>query len=185
MFETDAYGVLGSKLISSKPKNPSDSALPIDHQAIHIEIVYAPQDGEKPNSEQYKALSSLIAELSLKYNISPMGILFHSSVQPCGSQLFVDPKEGDGCKYNEPSDIAYQYPQSTEGYKIASGKGMNAIVAMVRAKGVWKDGPYSDKSDLEVAKYIYNHNYENAAKVLELNNAPAEKVAANRAILVK
>jgi hypothetical protein len=150
---------------------------PLDHQTLHIEINYAPQNGESPNAQQLKSLAELIAFHVQKDVIPPTGILFHSAVQPCFTTVFKDPVEGDGCKFNEPGNLAFNYNSSQADKTITKSDGMYALVAEVRKLGVWKESPYKDMTDKQVADVIYNRNFYNAAQFIDSNGgAPQSKV---------
>ncbi len=157
VFESDALGVVNVKIQAIKAQ------LPLDHQGVHIEINYAPQKGELPNEAQLAATSKLIAYLSLKFGIKPTGLIAHATVQPCFTQVFVDPNQGDGCKFNEPAGIFFNYNTDRDDLSITKSDGLYPIVAQVRQLGAWKNEAYFNLSDKAVAELIYNRNYENAA----------------------
>jgi N-acetylmuramoyl-L-alanine amidase len=165
------------KLLETVQASKFNGNKPLDHQTIHVEINYAPQSGETPNSAQLKSLAELISLHAKKDSISPTGILFHSTVQPCFTNVFKDPVLGDGCKFNEPGGLAFNYNATQTDKSITKSDGMYALVADVRKLGVWKDGDYANMTDKQVADVIYKRNFLNAAKFIESNgNAPQAKV---------
>jgi N-acetyl-anhydromuramyl-L-alanine amidase AmpD len=174
LFQSDAYGNVNNKIVAS------GSTTPIDRMAIHIEVNYAPQKGEQPNSYQYEALATLVTQLSTQYNIPPNNIIGHSSVQTCGSNWFKD-SEGDWFRLNEPSGIMYQYSNSG-GCRPTFSNGIYTLTSMMRAKGLWKDGIYANMTDRQVANIIYKANYGNAEQLL--NRVGGRSVASQYRALI-
>lgn len=159
LFQADQMGNVSNKIIASP------TTVPVDRLGtIHIEINYAPQKGEVPTAKQLEALSDLIADLAIKYDIPPTHIIGHSSIQTCGSNWFKD-HEGDWFRINEPSGIMYTYSNSG-GCRPTFNPGMYSLTSSIRSKGVWKDGIYQNMTDRQVANVIYRSNYGNAEQLL-------------------
>ncbi len=159
LFQSDENGNVSNKIIASGATTPIDRM-----GTIHIEVNYAPQKGEVPNSKQVQALADLISDLALQYNIPPTGIIGHSSVQTCGSSWFKD-YDGDWFRVNEPGGIMYTYSNSG-GCKPVFNSGLYNLVSMIRSRGVWKEGNYTQMTDRQVANVIYLTNYGNAEQLL-------------------
>jgi N-acetyl-anhydromuramyl-L-alanine amidase AmpD len=173
VYDADANG----NLLKSVQASQFAGNKPLDHQTVSVEINYAPQNGESPNPAQLKSLAELIAFHAKKDVIPPTGILFHSTVQPCFTNVFKDSVEGDGCKFNEPGNLAFNYNATQSDKTITKSDGMYALIAEVRKLGVWKDGPYKDMTDKQVADVIYNRNFYNAAQFIDSNGgAPQAQV---------
>ena len=164
LFDSDQFGNVTSKLIASLNKRP------IDRDAVHIEINFAPQNGESINQNQIKATAGLIAKLVKEFKIQPTGILGHSSIQPCGSNLFKD-YDGDWFKFNEPHGLMYNYTKSNACQAYFS-PGMYNLTNLIRQYGVWNDGPYNNMTNTEVANIIYRRNFNNSAMLMSRNNSP-------------
>ncbi|MGL4758799.1 MAG: N-acetylmuramoyl-L-alanine amidase [Patescibacteria group bacterium] len=163
IYASDQLGNVSSQLIASQWTRPVDS------QSIHIEINYAPQKGESINYKQQQSLALLVARLVQVHNIGPTGLIGHSSIQTCGSNLFKD-RDGDWFKFNEPHGLMYNYysPNVCNGHL---NPGMYNLVPMIRRYGVWKTGHLQRMNDKDVANIIYKRNINNSVMLLKKNNA--------------